>query len=90
MGYFPNGTSFEIYHAQYCANCIHEPENPDDGGCPVILAHLIHNYDECSKPDSILHLLIPKDDENLSNKKCSMFWGRDQVTVVVPPDSRTP
>lgn len=66
MGYFPNGTSAEIYEEKYCSRCVHVE------GCAVMLAHLLHNYDECNNDGSILHILIPHDDT--SNKKCSMFY----------------
>lgn len=67
MGYFPNGTSGEIFYEQHCSKCHHDI-NED---CPVWLAHLMSNYDECNKPESILHLLIPKD-----CSKCNMFIPR--------------
>lgn len=69
MGYFSNGTAGEIYEAQYCSRCVHQ--KLDDGGCRVMLAHMLYNYDECNKPDSILHLLIPRD--GIENKQCTMF-----------------
>ena len=67
MGYFSNGTSGMDYYEQYCSRCLHDK----DEGCPVWTAHLLHNYDECNKPESILHMLIPK--EELGNGKCRMF-----------------
>lgn len=67
MGYFPNGTAGEMYEAQYCSRCIH------DGDCAVMLAHLMHNYAECNKPKSILHLLIPITKDGLDNEQCKMF-----------------
>jgi hypothetical protein len=69
MGYFSNGTGGEIYEEEFCENCA----NWDDGGCAVMLAHMLHNYDECNKPDSILHLLIPRSKDGLGNEKCRMF-----------------
>ena len=71
MGYFSNGTEGESYYGQYCSRCIHE--KPNDGGCTVWLLHLLHNYEECNKPDSFLHVLIPRSGDRLSNKQCSMF-----------------
>ena len=67
MGYFPNGTAGGIFQETHCAKC-HHAINED---CPVWLAHLMHNYDECNKDDSILHLLIPKD-----SRTCNMFIPR--------------
>lgn len=72
MAYFPNGTAGEMYEAKYCDHCIHQ--KPDDGGCAVWLAHMLHNYDECNKKDSILHLLIPR--KGVENEQCTMFVRR--------------
>jgi hypothetical protein len=71
MGYFSNGTEGMEYEAQYCDRCVHQ--KPDDGGCAVWLAHMLHNYDECNNNDSILHLLIPRTDGGLTNGQCAMF-----------------
>jgi len=71
MGYFPNGESGRDYQEQYCSRCVHWPPNPDDGGCTVWLLHLMNNYNECNKPDSYLHTLIPRD--GIENKRCTMF-----------------
>ena len=77
MGYFPNGISAEMYEEHYCSRCVHQ--KPDDGGCAVMLAHLLHNYDECDRPDSILHMLIPRD--GIENKQCTMFCPLAEVRV---------
>ena len=71
MGYFSNGTESESYEAKYCNRCVHQ--KPDDGGCAVFFAHLLYNYEECNKEDSILHLLIPRKKEGLGNEQCAMF-----------------
>lgn len=75
MGYFPNGTSAEVYEEQYCRRCIHQLGPNGDSGCAVMLAHLLHNYAECNKDDSILHILIPRD--GIENRQCAMFHDRD-------------
>lgn len=67
MGYFSNGTEGMLYQEQYCNRCKHD-ENND---CPIWLAHLVKNYEECNKKDSILHLLIPRD--GIRNLQCKMF-----------------
>ena len=64
MGYFSNGTEADNYQEQYCVKCLHCPN------CPIWLAHLIYNYEECNKPDSFLDLFIPKN--GLHNDKCKM------------------
>jgi len=71
MGYFSNGTEHMMYEEEYCDNCINQ--NPDSGGCAVMLAHMLYNYDECDNPDSILHLLIPRANDGVGNKKCTMY-----------------
>lgn len=77
MGYFSNGTEGDIYEAQYCARCVHE--NKSDG-CPVMLAHVLHNYRDCNKEDSILHILIPRTDNGF-NAQCAMFIERKVAHV---------
>ena len=69
MGYFSNGSEGMDYEAKYCARCIH---NQEEASCAVLLAHQLYNYDECNKPESILHILIPRDDRGY-NEKCAMF-----------------
>jgi hypothetical protein len=67
MGYFPNGTAGAIFHEQHCSKCEHD-RNED---CPIWNAHLMYNYAECNNPDSILHMLIPKEADS-----CKMFIPR--------------
>lgn len=77
MGYFPNGTSGMAYEEQYCDRCIHQ--KPDDGGCAVFLAHLIHNYDEANNDQSILGILIPTNEDGF-NEQCTMFVEKDTAS----------
>ena len=72
MGYFSNGSEGEYYESEYCSKCVHYPGSEDDGGCAVLIAHMIYNYDECNNKDSILHILIPRDTKG-NNEKCQMF-----------------
>jgi hypothetical protein len=69
MGYFSNGTEGMDYQERYCSRCVHD-KNED---CPVWAAHLLYNYQECNKPESILHMLIPRTDNGLGNSACSLF-----------------
>lgn len=70
MAYFANGTEGDMYKEQYCSRCIHGGGDP----CAVMIAHLLHNYDECNKADSLLHLLIPrKQPPEYGNEQCTMF-----------------
>ena len=72
MAYFANGTEGELYEEEHCAHCRH---NIEDKMCPVMMLHLVHNYNECNKPDSFLHVLIPV--EGSGNGECTMFIARD-------------
>lgn len=68
MGYFSNGSEGMGYAERYCSRCVHEE------GCVVWTAHLLRNYDECNNEKSILHMLIPRSRDGLSNEKCRMFY----------------
>lgn len=83
MGYFPNGTAGMDYEARYCDRCIHQDGPDGKGGCAVWLAHLVHNYKECNKEDSILDLLIPRTVDKLDNAQCQMFFEKGRP--VEPP-----
>lgn len=68
MGYFPNGTAGEIYRDRFCSRCIH------GHSCTVWLVHMLFNYEECNKPESILHHLIPISKQiPVENEQCTMF-----------------
>lgn len=67
MGYFSNGTEGDQYEWHYCVRCIHYPT------CAVWDAHLLYNYEECNKEESILHILIPRGEDGLGNEECTMF-----------------
>lgn len=71
MAYFPNGVSGEAYEDHYCSNCIFQ--QTAKGPCPIWEAHLLYNYQECNKPESILHMLIPRSKDGLSNEQCRFF-----------------
>lgn len=73
MGYFPNGTSAKLYEEHYCAHCAH---NTEDRSCAVLDAHILCNYKEANRKDSILHILIPMADDGIGNRKCRMFIPR--------------
>lgn len=67
MGYFPNGDAGDFYQEQFCERCVHG----QGAMCPVWLLHLTHNRAECNKPNSFLHVLIPRDGAH--NEQCRMF-----------------
>ncbi|MGI9485425.1 MAG: hypothetical protein ACR2RF_05995 [Geminicoccaceae bacterium] len=73
MGYFSNGTEGMAYEARYCDRCIHQNGPDGNGGCQVWLLHMLHNYEECNKEDSFLHILIPLTKDGLGNEQCTMF-----------------
>lgn len=64
MGYFSSGTEGAGYVEHFCSRCVHG-QDPERGeyACAVWLAHNEHNYAECNKKDSILHILIPRSKE---------------------------
>jgi len=68
MGYFSNGTEGDMYEAEYCDHCVHSQGRE----CPVLLAHLLWNYDECNNKASILHKMIPRDAEGW-NQQCFAY-----------------
>ncbi len=68
MGYFANGSEGMSYESHWCEKCVHYK------GCQVWLLHLLHGYDECNKPDSHLHKLIPRTKDGLGNEQCTMFY----------------
>ena len=76
MGYFANGSEGDGYYEQWCENCLHCPPNDSEENCAVLAAHQIYNYDDCNNPDSILHILIPRDEKGY-NQKCEMFLPKD-------------
>ena len=67
MGYFSNGTEGDMYEEEYCHRCVH---NHPEHGCPCWEAHKWWNYDECNKPESILHKMIPFEKE----KRHGVHW----------------
>lgn len=71
MAYFSNGSEGMDYEDEYCSRCIHQ--NEGGGGCPVWMAHLLYSYRDCNDDESILHILIPRSKDGLSNEQCKMF-----------------
>jgi len=73
MGYFSNGSECDSFRAAMCDKCWHDRNQ----NCPIWLAHLIHNYEDCNKKDSILHLLIPRN--GIHNGDCKLFVDKSRV-----------
>jgi hypothetical protein len=88
MAYFPNGTSAMLYEEMYCQHCRHR--KPDsEGGCPVMFAHLAHNYeavgdDANQSLASVLNLLIPQD--GITTKECALFIPWDDARCTKTAD----
>jgi len=72
MGYFSNGSEGLMYEDVYCEVCVHQNA---DHGCPCWSIHLQYNYEECNNKDSILHKMIPIDEETGMNLKCIFYKG---------------
>ena len=70
MGYFSNGTEGMFYQEEYCCTCANS-EGDDAPGCAIWDAHLLYSYNECNNPNSILHILIPRDEKG-SNLACKL------------------
>ena len=78
MAYFSNGTEGDDYYEKWCARCVHDH---CAYGCPVWSAHQEWNYEECNKPDSILHKMIPEKGGGYNGQfagECKQFVERVQ------------
>ena len=76
MGYFSNSTEGDDYYRRYCGKCAHE-DLENDIECPVLTAHMLWSEEECDKPDSILHQMIPyRDGRNL---RCVFYEERREL-----------
>ena len=71
MGYFSNGTEGIMYQARYCDQCVHD-RNDD---CPILLLHLMWNYEQNENKDKqlVLDAFIPRSSDGLRNEECKMF-----------------
>jgi len=54
------------YECRYCDDCVH---NHKEWGCPCWNAHVLWSNDECNNKESVLHKMIPRDEDG-SNMKC--------------------
>lgn len=83
MAYFPNGTSGMIYEEEYCDRCIHQPIDPMNGGCVVMLLHNLYNYELCNEKEHpgkvMLDLLIPPLKNDFGADECAMFHERTEA-----------
>ena len=65
MAYFANRTEFEGYWDKYCGVCDRWQEVI---GCVVWQMQERHNEDEYTKPDSLLHRMIPMDEHGAAEQ----------------------
>jgi hypothetical protein len=72
MGYFANGSEGSDYQSRYCDKCVHDIHD----NCPIWTAHLVAGYAEMSKPESLLHQLIPLTKDGDFNEECRLFHQR--------------
>ena len=74
MGYFSNGSEGEHWEIKNCNVCAN---HSDERGCAVMDVHLVFNYDQLNKDNEQLReamdMLIPRQDNGLYNKPCSML-----------------
>jgi hypothetical protein len=96
MGYFPNGTSNEIYTATYCANCRNwrHDESNDTYGCPIMDLHFVWNYDAVSKTEigNVKHEALNGfiQVKGIENQECRMFLPSDPDRCKDTPDMFEP
>ena len=57
-----------MFQARFCDRCEHQPENPDDGGCGILLRSMVHDIDEDEYPTEWVR------DEN--GPRCTAFHER--------------
>lgn len=74
MGYFSNGTEGADYEERWCSRCVHYDRPDDDHFCPILQAHGLYNYRDANDDHSVLHMLIPRSKDGLSNEQCAMFY----------------
>jgi hypothetical protein len=85
MAYFSNGSEGDWYYATYCEKCIFNRKQ----ACPIWYLHLMHNYEECNKPDSFLHVLIPRTKGGLGNEECKFFMPPSSIGLPLDEPPQT-
>ncbi len=85
MAYMSNGSEGMDYEARFCQNCVHF--GPEEGpGCPILLLHMLWNYDQCQKTEvgkvkeAALDNFIPRSADGLDNEQCKMFVPLEHLT----------
>jgi len=79
MAYFANGTDGQLAEARNCDKCKHNLDMDDElSTCPILFAHLLHNYTQCSNKavKEILEILWPMDEDGFAGQ-CSMFEAKE-------------
>ena len=74
MGYFSTGSEGADYEVHYCWRCLHRPHHDSPAGCPVMIAHVLHNYGQHDKAEieELLDLFIARNERG-ANKRCAMW-----------------
>lgn len=86
MGYFPNGTSFEIFHSTFCQHCQNwrYDEDTDAFVCPIMDLHLVWNYDDDKTKQKALSHFI--EGTGIEEHECRMFLPHDSERCLKTPD----
>lgn len=74
MAYFANGEEGDMYEELYCSRCAHRRDPEQGECCPVLMLHLLWNYEQCDgdgHKGMALGLFIPR--EGTTNQQCEMF-----------------
>lgn len=66
MAYFSNGSEGMEFEESVCSACQRE------GDCPVWDMHMLYNDDGANNKDSLLHKMIPVDEDGFS-RTCNFF-----------------
>ena len=76
MAYFPNGTSWEIWHEENCLDgCVHYDP---DRACPIEILHFEYSYasagstPKAKRTRQVLNMFIPE--EGIQAKPCAMLY----------------
>ncbi len=81
MAYFSNGSHGEWFTEAFCSRCHFNPEAPEDGGCPIMLLHLMHNGDQFKGGKRIpMHFLDVLITDKGQEQECQFFIDRTLVT----------
>jgi hypothetical protein len=84
MGAFLTETEIGRYFGLFCAHCIHGGDRASTQECTVWDVHMTYPLREVDDPRSILHVLIPRDEQG-NNLQCRLFVPRPEPAPPPPP-----